>query len=81
MFRLIGVIITLVIIGLLFVMMRKGSENAINANPAVQEQKQILQQATGVDANDKKALQDYTLKQAQEIQQYQQQLDAAPSGE
>lgn len=71
MFRLIGIIITLAIVGLMFVKMQRSGNEAVNSNPAVKEQRQVLQQATGVDASDPKALKDYALKQAEDMKRIQ----------
>ena len=72
MFRLIGLVISLGLIGyLLYGVLSSDSKvgNAINANPAVQEQKRTLESA-GVNASDQEALKRHTLKQARELEQY-----------
>ena len=77
MFRLIGIMVTLLIVGYLYITFTRSGEKALSSNVAVQEQGKVLQQATGVDPNDKKALQDHAMKQAKEIEAYQNQLNQA----
>lgn len=81
MFRMVGLCITLAVIALMYVYMNRSAEKAVNTNASVVEQKQVLQQATGIDPNDSKQLRDYTMKQAQEIQNYQDQVNSMATGE
>jgi hypothetical protein len=76
MFRIISIALTLAIAGYMFYAMN-AQNKAIDALPAVQEQKKVLQ-GEGVDASDKKALQDYNLRQAKDIQEYQNQINQMP---
>lgn len=73
--RLIGLLITFAIVGyLLYSFLSSGSKtnNVVNNSPAMQEQQKTLQDA-GVDTTDPKALQKYTIDQAKQIEQYQNQ--------
>lgn len=82
MFRIIGILVTLALIGYLFFAMGNSAEKALNDNLVTAEQKKTLQEATGVDANDPKALQNYALEQAKKLQEIQnQQMEAMPQGQ
>jgi hypothetical protein len=76
MFRMMGTLVTFALIGYLIYAFF-GSNNrvkqAINSNPTVKEQQQTLKDATGVDATDQKALMQYSIDQAKQIQDYQNQ--------
>lgn len=76
MFRMIGLIVTLAVIGLMYVAMNRSATKAVNENPTVVENGKLLQEATGVDPNDQKAMRDYAMKQARELEAYQNQLQA-----
>lgn len=79
-FRMISLVLTLGITGYLLMMALK-SDKEIDKNPTVIEQKKVLLDATGVDASDPKAVKDYTLKQAQEIEAFQKQAEQVGTGE
>lgn len=79
-FRMISLVLTLGITGYLLMMALK-SDKEIDKNPTVIEQKKVLLDATGVDASDPKAVKDYTLKQAQELEDYQKQVGQMGTGE
>ena len=62
-------------------MMALRSDKEIDQNPTVIEQKKVLQDATGINTSDPKAVKDYTLQQAQDIEAYQKQAEQAGTGE
>jgi uncharacterized protein YneF (UPF0154 family) len=74
--RIVGMLVTFAIIGYLFYAFF-GSNNrvkeAVNSNPTVKEQQKALKDETGVDATDQKALMQYSIDQAKQIQDYQNQ--------
>lgn len=74
-FRMIGTVVTLAIILYLmgsYLSSDKQLAQKVNANPAMQEQQKALKDQ-GIDATDQKALQQYTIDQAKQIQEYQNQ--------
>lgn len=79
-FRMVSLMVVMAIVGLMIVWSMSSDKSALQDIPAVQEQRKTLQQSTGVDAMDQKALEKYTLDQAKQLQDYQQQLQA-PAGE
>lgn len=79
--RLIGVLISLAIIGYMFYALNRTDAavtQAINSNPAMQEQQKTLQGA-GVDTSRSGNIADHTAKKAMEIKAYQDQLKSVPS--
>ncbi len=78
MFRIFGLVVTLGVVCYLllsFLSSDNQVKKAVNANPTVKEQQQTLK-SVGVDGTDEKALMKYSVDQANQIQQYQNQ--AAP---
>lgn len=74
-FRMIGIVITLAVVGLMFAKMNMAADQAVSGNAGYQEQQQTLQQAAGVNPADQKQMRDYTMQQAQDIKNYQDQVN------
>ena len=79
-FRAIGLCLSLAIIAWMMSGVLGGNkqiQNKINANPAVQEQKKALESA-GVKTDDPEKLKAYTMQQAQQLEQFQNQTAPPP---
>jgi hypothetical protein len=79
--RLIGVLISLAIIGYMFYSLNRTDtavNDALNNNPTVQEQKKTLQSA-GVNTSSPEGIADDTAKKALAIKAYQDQVNNIPS--
>ena len=70
-FRMVGLALALAVVGYMFYTMNSQNK-AVESNPALQEQKQVLKEA-GVDTTNQQTIAEDALKKAKEIEAFQNQ--------